>query len=133
MALDRKLGAIALAALALSAAAPALADGPFENVRVAANRAEHRGACPVAIVYTATVNLRPHRGVVFQYHWQRSDGAKSPSQVVRARNGENSFVFREEWRVGGRGTEGDFSDAIVLASGTVHERVESPPVHVRCR
>jgi hypothetical protein len=69
----RKVQTAAFAALLVSSAA-ALADGPFAGVHTAANRTKYSGTgCPISILYTATINLFPHQGLAFNYHWERSE------------------------------------------------------------
>src|SRR6478752_1486598 len=100
----RKLAlAAALAIPTLPVALPAAAEG-FGPVHVAVNRHEHRGACPVETVFTASINFTmPHpRGFTFSYHWERSDGAKGPVHVVHPRPGERTLVVHDKWRLGGR-------------------------------
>ncbi|HEX4331234.1 MAG TPA: hypothetical protein VH040_03780 [Usitatibacter sp.] len=126
--------AAALALPAIAGALPVAAEG-FGPVHVAVNRHEYRGrACPVEVVFTATIDFNlPHpRGFTFNYHWERSDGAKSASHVVRPRPGERSMVVREKWRVGGRGQSYDISQTIHLGSGNEHIRESSPTVHIEC-
>lgn len=122
-------------AILLGSSAAALADGPFGRVHVAANRAEYIGDhCPITIVYSASINFEPHdRGLSFNYHWERSDGAKGPVRVVRVSPGERSMLLRESWRLGRRGQEHDASATIYINSGNTHERHVSPTVHVVCR
>jgi len=130
----RKLAlAAALALPALCAALPAAAEG-FGPVHVAVNRHEHRGSCPVEIVYTASINFTmPHpRGFTFSYHWERSDGAKGPTHVVRPGPNEHTLVVRDRWKLGGRHTVHDVSETIHLGSGNERIRESSPTVHIEC-
>jgi len=126
--------ALALPALAIVIATPAFAD-PFAGVHVAVNRHEYRGrGCPVEVIFTASINFTmPHpRGFVFNYHWERSDGAKGPVHVVRPSSGERTLVVREKWRLGGHGTTHDISQTIHLNSGNEHLTEGSPTVHIEC-
>jgi hypothetical protein len=114
---------------------PAFAQEPFGPIHVAANRSQYTGRqCPIEIVYTASINLLPHpRGLVFNYHWERSDGAKGPVEIVRPVNGERTVVIRDRWRLGAPGREYDASVKLFLNSGNTHVQEESPVVRVVCR
>lgn len=126
--------AAAVALPAIAGSLPVAAEG-FGPVHVAVNTHEHRGRCPVEVIFTASINFTlPHpRGFTFSYHWERSDGAKGPSHVVRPGPGERTLVVRDKWRVGGRGNTYDISETIHLGSGNEHISEASPTVHVECR
>ena len=131
----RKLVLAAAVALpALSRALPVAAEG-FGPVHVAVKTHEHRGRCPVEVIYTASINFTlPHpRGFTFNYHWERSDGSKGPSHVVRPGPGERTLVVRDKWRMGGRGQSYDVSETIHLGSGNERITESSPTVHIECR
>ncbi len=133
MALGPLLRTAALAG-AILCALPARAEGPFEDVHVAANRSEYAGRCPVLLMFTANVELAPHaRRLAFRYQWQRSNGTKGPVRTVHASPREHRFVFRDSWRVGGRGRDHDATDTIVLDSADTHARFMSQTVRVSCK
>ena len=118
---------------AVISAVPAAAQ--FSSIHVAVNRHEYVGrGCPIEIVFTGSINLEPHdRGLVFNYHWERSDGAKSATKVVRPGPHERSIVVRERWRLGSRGRTQDVSETLHVNSGNTHLTEGSPTVHVECR
>jgi hypothetical protein len=91
--------------------------------------------CPIEVIYTASINfILPHpKGFVFNYHWERSDGAKGPTHVVRPGPGERTLVVHEKWRLGGPGQTYDVSETIHLNSGNEHITEGSPTVHIECR
>lgn len=130
----RKLVLAAAVALPAIGALPVAAEG-FGPVHVAVNHHEHRGRCPVETVFTASINFTmPHpRGFTFSYHWERSDGAKGPTHVVRPGPGERTLVVRDRWRMGGRGQSYDISETIHLGSGNERITESSPTVHIECR
>lgn len=130
-------GGLVVAGLALLLSSQSLVadDDPFESIHVAANRSRYAGRdCPVDIIYTATIDLRPRRsGLVFNYHWERSDGAKSGVRVVRPRPGQSSVVVRESWRLGAPGHDYDAFVRLFVNSGNTHLERRSPVVRVVCR
>jgi hypothetical protein len=124
------------AVLALGAAAscivPVLAYAQFGRIHVAVNRHEFHGRCPVEVLFTGTINLEPHpHGLVFNYHWERSDGAKSRVEVVHPGPNQRSIVVREPWRIGGGHHE--ISATLHVNSGNTHVTESSPVVRVECR
>ncbi|HEX4782200.1 MAG TPA: hypothetical protein VH301_15670 [Usitatibacter sp.] len=131
----RKLALTAALALpALAVALPAAGEG-FGPVHVAVNRHEHHGACPVEIVFTASINFTmPHpKGFTFSYHWERSDGAKGKSHVVKPGPHEHTLVVHDKWKVGGHHSTHDVSETIHLGSGNERMTESSPTVHIECR
>ena len=129
------LGCTVLAIACLSQVAAA-EESPFGPIHVAANRSQYNGSgCPIEIVYTATINfVMPHpKGLVFNYHWQRSDGAQGPERVVKPSQGQRSLVLHDKWRLGGKGQQYNASETLFLNSGNTHLSESSPTVSVTCR
>jgi len=127
--------ALALVVPALAAAIPAQAD-LISGVHVAVNRHEYRGtACPVEVIFTASVNIAPGHGPagVFNYHWERSDGAKTAQQVIRVGPAGQTKVFRDRWLIGRPGTVHDINQTIFVNSGNEHIQETSATVHIDCR
>ncbi len=120
---------------ALLSLAPAAFAEPFGPIRVAANRGQYTGRCPVEVVFTGNINfVMPHtNGFVFNYHWERSDGAKGPVHVVRPAPHERMLVLHEKWRLGARGQSHDISETLVVNSGNTHLSEASRPVHIECK
>jgi hypothetical protein len=129
----RKL-AFALVIPALAAAVPVCA-GPIEGVHVAVNRHLYRGTgCPVEIVFTASININDHHGpgLSYQYHWERSDGAKGPVHVIHSGPEGRTMVFHEKWILGKRGSIYDVSNTIHVGTGNERVSETSPTVHIEC-
>jgi hypothetical protein len=123
-------------AVVAAASATGVMAEPFGPIHVAVNRHQYTGrGCPIDIIYTATINFTmPHpRGFVFNYHWERSDGAKGPTRVVRPAPNERSLVVREHWKLGAPGRVIDASQTIHVGSGNTRLSESSPTVHVECR
>ncbi len=129
------LGFAWLATLGFAAVASAQR-GPFGPIAISAYRSSYNGAgCPIEIIYTATINfwmLHPH-GFIFNYRWERSDGAKGAVQVVRPSPNQRAIVVRETWRFGTPGQQYKASATLVLNSGNTHVSVRSPVLTVVCR
>ncbi|MGZ5571831.1 MAG: hypothetical protein ACXWG8_06720 [Usitatibacter sp.] len=126
--------ALAFAAGLTTLGPSAVADeGPFGPIHVAANRHQYSGkGCPIEVVYTASINLAPHKGLAFNYHWERSDGAKTSVVVVRPPAGQRTVVVREKWRIGARGKDYDAGVTLFVNSGNTHLSEPSPVVRIHC-
>jgi hypothetical protein len=129
----RKL-ALALAVPALIAAVPASAE-VLGGLRIGANRSNYRGACPVEVVFTANVIITNNHGPagVFNYHWERSDGAKSGQNVVRVGPSGETLIYKEHWRLGRSGSVHDISVTFFANSGNQHMQETSQTVHIECQ
>jgi hypothetical protein len=129
---------LVVAAVAVGGLVPAASadEGPFGPIRVATNRSRYSGSgCPIQIVFTASINfVMPHpQGFVFNYHWERSDGAKGPVRVVRPGAGQGSMVIRDTWRLGAPGNQYNVSETLFVNSGNTHLSESSPVVTVTCK
>src|ERR1700693_62164 len=126
---------VTLVAVALGLAQAALAESnPFGPIHVAVNRHQYTGKqCPVEIIYTGSINFAPHpKGFVFNYHWERSDGAKSPVQVVHTNPNQRSLVVHERWKLGARGNSYDAGTTLFVNSGNTHLSEPSAVVRLHC-
>jgi hypothetical protein len=109
-------------------------EGPFGPIHVAINRSAYDGRCPVEIVFTATVNfVVPHGDLVFNYHWERSDGGKTAMQVVHVPRDERSMVIHEKWLLGAPAHHYDASIILFVNSGNTHLTEPSKTIGVTCR
>jgi hypothetical protein len=108
---------------------------PFGPIHVAANRSAYNGnGCPVEIIFTATINfVEPHGDMVFNYHWERSDGGKTSVEVVRVPRNKRSVTLREKWRLGAPGHHYDASVTLFVNSGNSHLSETSRNVSVTCK
>lgn len=131
-----KVSLFVIVTLVVSTGAPTAVaqEGPFASLHVAANRSQYTGRCPVELVYTATINfVMPHpKGLTFNYHWERSDGAKGAVQVVRPQESQRSMVLHEKWRLGAAAQHYDAGVSLFVNSGNAHLVQASPAVRVTC-
>jgi hypothetical protein len=121
---------------AFLAIVPSAAAEPFGSIHVTANRNQYVGrGCPIEILFSGTINFEmPHpKGFVFNYQWERSDGAKGPVRVVRPAPNERSLVVRDKWRLGAPGRNLDVSQTLLVNSGNTHLSQSSQTVRVECR
>jgi hypothetical protein len=110
-------------------------ENPFGPIRIGANRSRYVGPCPVEVIFTANINLNsPHpAGLVFNYHWERSDGAKGPVTVVQPKPNQQMLIVHEPWTLGAAGQHYDLSETLFVNSGNTHLRQTSQVVSVTCK
>jgi len=110
-------------------------ENPFGEIRIGANRSRYVGGCPVDIVYTANINLNSPQpaGLVFNYQWVRSDGAKGPVTVVHPNPNQRMVIVREPWHLGAAGQHYDVSVTLFVNSGNTHLQQASQVVSVTCK
>ncbi|HVN75560.1 MAG TPA: hypothetical protein VMT19_04530 [Thermoanaerobaculaceae bacterium] len=137
---SHRVAAIAVPAvlLILTVCACGVASGeenPFVSLHVVTSRSRYAGPCPVGVTFTGRITFAmPHpRGFVFNYHWERSDGAKGPVQVVRPPAGEGAMTVKDHWELGARGQQYNVSETLVVNSGNTHLSESSPTVPIVCR
>ena len=109
---------------------------PFAGLHVVTSRSQYVGTgCPIDVTFTGRITfVLPHpKGFVFNYHWERSDGAKGPVQVVRPPEGEGAMTAKETWHLGARGNHYDVSETLVVNSGNTHLSESSPAVPITCK
>jgi hypothetical protein len=132
----RYFSSVLLAAAALLSVSPAaLADDVFGPIKVGANRSKYTGSCPVDVVFTGNINLNsPHpKGLVVNYHWERSDGVKSPVQVVRPNPQQKMLIVKDPWSIGAGPKHYDISVRLLVNSGNTHLEESSQTVSITCK
>jgi hypothetical protein len=79
----------------------------------------------------ASIELRGAR--TFQYHWVRSDGARSPVRTVTISNPrQRGFGVTEEWLVVTPGKDQPIWEKIVITAGRVQVTSDPAVVIVNC-
>lgn len=107
----------------------------FGPIRIGANRSKHVGACPVEVIFTANINYAPgHPAFTYNYHWERSDGGKSPVNVVKVEpRGSNMLVVKYPWSLGAKGQNYNISAKLFVNSGNTHLSETSQTVSITCK
>jgi len=111
-------------------------DDPFAGIHVVTSRSRYVGnGCPVDVTFTARITFAmPHpQGFVFNYHWERSDGAKGPVRVVRPPAGQGAMTVKETWHLGARGQQYNATETLFVNSGNTHLSETSPTVPIICK
>jgi len=122
----------ALAAFTGSAK-PAASQSPFGDVSVVASPQRYQGRCPAHLRFTATIGVSAHP-MVFNYQFERSDGAKSELKVVRVpANGPATYRFSEQWQLGAAGQHMQVWEKVRVASGNTRLESNQAQVDIACR
>ncbi len=111
-------------------------DNPFAGIHVVTSRSRYVGnGCPIDVTFTARVTFAmlhpPAFG--FNYHWERSDGARGPVRVVRPPAGKGAMTVKETWHLGAPGRQYNVSETLFVNSGNTHLSETSPAVSITCR
>ncbi|HXZ27970.1 MAG TPA: hypothetical protein VEG08_08230 [Terriglobales bacterium] len=109
------------------------AQGPITGVSVTASPQGYRGVCPVHIRFTGLVYVDRYP-MVFNYHWERSDGASTPLRMYRVNNPRQRVVrLVEDWQLGGYGQSRQVWMRLAVNSGNTHLVSEAATIHFTCR
>ncbi len=104
----------------------------FAIINISANQKEYSGKCPVNIAWTASITFKMPLPDKVSYHWELSNGRKTPKAIVKPpRNGHLSVT--EVWRGGKPGEELTASVRFVAESGENSMTLDPPGVRVICR
>jgi len=122
-----------LAALPRAAERSGAPQSPFGDVTVTVTPMKYKGACPVRVHFFGKVGVTVHP-MVFNYHFERSDGAKGQVKVIRVTNPNAQTIgVHDWWQLGTAGQHLQVWEKLYVASGNT--RIESPQadVEITCR
>jgi hypothetical protein len=106
--------------------------GEFALISISANTKEYTGKCPANISWTASITFKMPLPDKFSYHWELSNGRKTPNRVVTPpRHGHMSV--REVWNGGKPGEVLNASVRFVAESGNNSMILDPPSVKVTCK
>jgi hypothetical protein len=81
-------------------------------------KAEGDGNTLITFIAELNLNVVP---VTFNFHWERSDGAKSVQKVVKINNtGANTYTLEEKWSVGSSVQIADLWEKVYVNTGNTH-------------
>jgi len=111
----------------------AFAQAPITGVSVTASPRGYTGSCPVHIRFTGLVYVDRYP-MVFNYHWERSDGASTPVRMYRV-SSPNQRVVRlvEDWQLGAYGQSRQVWERLAVNSGNTHLVSQAATVSFNCR
>lgn len=116
---------LCLSSISFGAGEPVIGD-----VTASANFDNWGGRCPKMFVFTGQMTANA-QGII-NYHWERSDGAKGPSKIVRVKPGKTVTV-RDSWKLGAPGEKITISETLVAESGNQHLRAKSKDIPIQCK
>jgi len=130
------LALLVLPVLAASAGRPprhAAPQSPFADVTLSGIPAQYEGKCPVRIHFVGRVGVTAHP-MVFNYHFERSDGAKSELKVWRVNNpNQRVVVLHEWWQLGASGQHLQVWEKLLVASGNTRIETNQASVDITCK
>ena len=130
MKLARSVGLALLMLPAVAASPRAVPQSPFGDVTLIATPSKYEGACPVKIHFGGRVGIAVHP-MVFNYTFERSDGAKSQLKVQRVTNPNiRVMVVGEDWQVG---ASGHYWIKLRVASGNTRIVSNEADADITCR
>jgi hypothetical protein len=118
-------------ACVITGALPALLGQGIGNVAVEVHPANYTGRAPARLRFVARIELAGAR--TFNYHWERSDGAKGPVKVVQVRDRERMITVSEEWQLGAPGQHLEVWQRIHVNCGNQHVSSDRAMASVNCR
>lgn len=123
----------ALAAWAGGRSAGAVQQSPFGDVTLTASPSRYEGACPARIRFVGKVGIAAHP-MVFNYTFERSDGAKSQLKMARVPNANTQTVtVVEVWQVGAAGQHLHVWEKLRVASGNTRIESNQADAEIICR
>jgi hypothetical protein len=131
--------AIVLIALPTLAALPSATgrsnaqQSPFGDVALVASPTTYTGTCPAHLRFEGRVhvNVRP---MEFDYHFERSDGAKSATKVVHATRARGEvYVVTDRWQLGAKGQHLQVWEKLIVTSGDAKVESNQAGAEVTCR
>ena len=138
MILVRSLGIALLALPALGAwtggpprhAAP---QSPFGEVTLTATPSRYEGTCPVRVHFAGKVGVTVHP-MVFNYHFERSDGAKGEVKMIHVTNPNAQTIgVHDWWQLGAAGQHLQIWEKLYVASGNTRIESNQAGAEINCR
>ncbi|MGA2642129.1 MAG: hypothetical protein ABSG21_14650 [Spirochaetia bacterium] len=118
--MKRSAFALALSsAFALLSLAAAYAQEPVSIAETSSSaRILGNGSTEITFVAVLNLNVIP---IAFNYHWERSDGAKTALRVISIKNpGEQKYRLVEKWTVGQNAQVNQLWEKVFVNSGNTH-------------
>jgi hypothetical protein len=100
------------------------------NVSASANYDNWGGKCPKQFTFTGEITANA-KGIV-NYHWERSDGAKGPSKIVKVKPGQ-TITVHDSWKLGAAGEKMTISETLIAESGNQHLNAKSKDIPIQCK
>lgn len=121
------IGVIALTSI------PTSADDVIGSVTVTVNKATFTGKCPTQFKFTGKIEVNKFP-MVFNYHWERSDGGKTAVKVVKVPNAKTkTMTVVDTWQLGAKGKHFEGWVKLFVNSGNTHMVSEPASFTLDCK
>jgi hypothetical protein len=122
-----------LAALPRTSARSDAPQSPFGDVTLTVTPIKFKGACPVRLHFFGRVGVTVHP-MVFNYHFERSDGAKGQLKVIRVTNPNAQIIgVHDWWQLGAAGQHYTVWERLYVASGNTRITSNQAEVDITCQ
>jgi len=106
---------------------------PFGDVTLTATPSKYKGNCPVRIHFAGRVGVTVHP-MVFNYQFERSDGAKGELKVIHVTNPNAQIIgVHDWWQIGAAGQHVQVWEKLRVASGNTRIESSQADVDITCR
>jgi len=131
--LVRSFGIVLIALAALAALPRSHAQqSPFGDITLIASPTTFTGACPAHLRFEGRVHVNVHP-MTFNYHFERSDGAKTGDKVVHVTRAKGDvYVVTDRWQLGAKGQHHQVWEKLVVASGDTKAESNQASAEVTC-
>jgi hypothetical protein len=107
-----------------------IAEDLLGNVSVRAVPESWGGRCPHTFKFNGSIEVNGPG--LFNYHWKRSDGAKSPEKMITVRKGQKVVHVNDTWSLGSKGMKVDIFQTLYVNSGNQHLNAQSNTIPIKC-
>ena len=105
----------------------------IKSVTVSTDNDNWGGPCPKEIRFTGVIQVNPLPGALVNYHWERSDGARTQPKVVTINPGQHELVVENNWTLGTSGFKARIWQILVAESGNQHIKRRSKTIPIKCQ
>jgi hypothetical protein len=124
------LGTLSIIMVCFCLPRASIADDLLGNVFVKAVPESWGGKCPHTFQFKGSIQV--NGSGVFNYHWERSDGAKSPVEMITVKKGQKVVHVNNTWSFGSKGMKVDIFQTLYVNSGNQHLNVQSNTIPIKC-
>ena len=124
------LGALSIIMVCFCLPQVSIAEDLLGNVSVRAVPENWGGKCPHTFKFSGSVQVNGPGS--FNYHWVRSDGAKSAVQNMMVKKGQKVAHVNDTWTLGSKGMKADIFQTLYVNSGNQHLKAQSNTIPIKC-
>ena len=125
------LGALSIIMVCFCLPQVSIAGDLLGNVSVRAVPESWGGKCPHTFKFNGSVQVNGQG--IFNYHWERSDGAKTSVEMITVKKGQKVAHVNNTWTLGSNGMKVDIFQTLYVNSGNQHLKAQSNTIPIKCR